>query len=141
MVNLNKVFIVGNLTRDPELRYTPQGTAVVTLRVAINTPFKDKNGQLQRDTCFINVIVWGQMAEICNQYLQKGRQIFVEGRLISRSWQDSEGKSRSTIEVKAQRVQFMPRAVKEESKEIDLGKEPEEIINLENQTQDLGEAI
>jgi single-strand DNA-binding protein len=141
MVNFNKVFIVGNLTRDPELRYTPQGTAVTTLRVAINTPFKDKNGQLQRDTCFINVVVWGQMAEVCNQYLQKGRQIFVEGRLISRSWQDNEGRSRNTIEVRAQRVQFMPRTVREESKEIDLGEEPQEFIGLENQNQDLGEAI
>jgi len=141
MVNFNKVFIIGNLTRDPELRYTPQGTAVTTLRVAINTPFKDKNGQLQRDTCFINVVVWGQMAEICNQYLQKGRQIFVEGRLISRSWQDNEGRSRSTIEVRAQRVQFMPRTAREEGKEIDLGEEPQGSIGSENQNQDLGEAI
>jgi single-strand DNA-binding protein len=141
MVNLNKVFIVGNLTRDPELRYTPQGTAVTTLRVAVNTPFKDKNGQLQRNTCFINVVVWGQMAEICNQYLQKGRQVFVEGRLVSRSWQDNTGKNRNTIEIRALRVQFMPQGMKEGSKEIDLGKEPEEVLSLEEESQDLGEVI
>lgn len=138
MVSFNKVFLVGNLTRDPELRYTPQGTAVSTLRLAANTPFKDKNGQLQKDTCFINVVVWGQMAEVCNQYLKKGSPVFVEGRLQSRSWQTNEGQNRSVIEIRAVRVQFMPRAaggaVKEEAKELDLGAGPEEIVNLENET-------
>jgi len=114
MVNLNKVFLVGNLTADPQLRYTPSGTPVITLRIAVNTPFKDKNGEAKRDTCFVNVIVWGKSAEICNQYLTKGRSIFVEGRLQSRSWQDSEGRKRTTIEVKANRVQFMPFSHKEE---------------------------
>ncbi|MDD4294377.1 MAG: single-stranded DNA-binding protein [Candidatus Omnitrophica bacterium] len=138
MVSFNKIFLVGNLTRDPELRYTPQGTAVATLRIAVNTPFKDKNGQVQRDTCFVNVVTWAQMAETCNQYLQKGRQIFVEGRLQSRSWQDSEGKNRSVIEVRAARVQFMPRAVREEtSKEYDnMEDAPEEIISLESEVQE-----
>ncbi|MDD3151087.1 MAG: single-stranded DNA-binding protein, partial [Candidatus Gastranaerophilales bacterium] len=105
MINLNKVFVVGNLTRDPELRYTPTGTAVSTLRIAVNTSFKDKTGQLQKDTCFINVVVWAQMAEVCNQYLQKGSQVLVDGRLQSRSWQDNDGKNRSTIEIRANRVQ------------------------------------
>ena len=132
MVSFNKVFLVGNLTKDPELRYTPQGTPVATLRIAVNNPFKDKTGQLQKDTCFVNVIVWRQMAEVCNQYLQKGSSALVEGRLQSRSWQDSEGKNRSVIEVRASRVQFMPRVVRESNKEIDLGDEPEEIVNLEN---------
>lgn len=114
-MNLNKVLLIGNLTKDPELRYTPQGTAVVTLRMAVNTPFKDRNGQLQKETCFINVVVWGQMAETCNQYLQKGRALFVEGRLQSRSWQTNEGQNRSTMEIKADRVQFLPRTTKEEN--------------------------
>lgn len=114
MVNLNKVFLVGNLTADPQLRYTPSGTPVITLRIAVNTPFKDKNGEMKRDTCFINVIVWGKSAEICNQYLTKGRSVFVEGRLQSRSWQDNEGKKRTTIEVRADKVQFMPSFHKEE---------------------------
>jgi single-strand DNA-binding protein len=141
MVSLNQVILVGNLTRDPELRYTPQGTAVITLRIAANTLFKDKNGQLQKDTCFVNVIAWGHMAENCNQYLQKGRQILVDGRLQSRSWQDKEGNNRSTIEVRANKVQFMPRPVREETKEVDLGEAPEEVLNLENnQSQETGEA-
>ncbi|UCD15293.1 MAG: single-stranded DNA-binding protein [Candidatus Omnitrophota bacterium] len=132
MVSFNKVFLVGNLTKDPELRYTPQGTAVITLRIAVNTPFKDKTGQLQKDTCFINVVVWGQMAEVCNQYLQKGRQVFVEGRLQSRSWQTNEGQNRSIIEVRAARVQFMPRAVREEAREVDLGDGPQEFVSMGN---------
>ncbi|MDD5070455.1 MAG: single-stranded DNA-binding protein [Candidatus Omnitrophica bacterium] len=133
MINLNKVFVVGNLTRDPELRYTPTGTAVSTLRIAVNTSFKDKTGQLQKDTCFINVVVWAQMAEVCNQYLQKGSQVLVDGRLQSRSWQDNDGKNRSTIEIRANRVQFMPKTAKEQDNKdnIDLGDEPETVLNLE----------
>ncbi len=119
MVNLNKVFLMGNLTADPQLRYTPSGTPVITLRIAVNTPFKDRNGEMKRDTCFINVIVWGKSAEVCNQYLTKGRSIFVEGRLQSRSWQDSEGRKRTTIEVKADRVQFMSTSYKEEATSVD----------------------
>lgn len=145
MVSFNKVFLVGNLTKDPELRYTPQGTAVVTLRIAVNTPFKDKTGQLQKDTCFINVVVWAQMAEVCNQYLQKGRGVFVEGRLQSRSWQTNDGQNRSIIEVRAVRVQFMPRAVKEEQRDVDLGDGPTELVGVESDNNDnnkeLGEVV
>jgi single-strand DNA-binding protein len=134
MVNFNTVFLVGNLTQDPQLRYTPQGTPVATIRIAVNTPFKDRMGEMKKDTCFINVVVWNQMAEVCNQYLQKGRAVFVDGRLQSRSWQDSEGKQRNTIEVRARRVQFMPRPQRQtESQEIDLGDEPEELLNAENE--------
>lgn len=132
MVSFNRVFLIGNLTKDPELRYTPQGTPVTTLRIASNTTFKDRTGQLQKEACFINVVVWAQMAEVCNQYLQKGRQVLVEGRLQSRTWQNSEGKNRSTIEVRASRVQFMPRSIKEGARGVDLGEEPEEVLNLED---------
>ncbi len=131
MVSFNKVFLIGNLTKDPELRYTPQGTAVSNLRIAVNTPFKDRNGQQQRDTCFINVVAWGQTAELCNQYLKKGRLILVEGRLRSRSWQDHEGKNRTSIEIRAERVQFMPQSTREEIPEIDLGEEPKEAAEIE----------
>jgi len=142
VVNFNKVFLVGNLTRDPELRYTPQGTAVTTLRLAVNRNFKDKTGQTQRDTCFINAVVWAQMAEVCNQYLQKGRQVFVEGRLQSRSWQSNEGQNRSVIEVVATRVQFMPQATRGPAQEsTDLGNGPEEVMNVEGSNKELGEAI
>lgn len=107
MATLNKVLLIGNLTRDPELRYTPQGRAVVTLGLAVNRNFKGQNGEKKQETCFINVIAWGQLAEICNQYLQKGRPVFVEGRLQSRSWQDQDGKNRSVIEMVADNVQFL----------------------------------
>lgn len=107
MATLNKVMLMGNLTRDPELRYTPSGRAVVTLGLAVNRNFKGQGGEKKQETCFVNVIAWAQLAEICNQYLQKGRPVFVEGRLQSRTWQDQEGKNRSVIEVVADNVQFL----------------------------------
>jgi len=107
MANLNKVLLIGNLTKAPELRYTPQGTAVLNLRLAVNRKFKDRNQEMKEETCFITVVVWDKQAETCNQYLNKGSQIFVEGRLQSRSWDDNAGQKRSVIEVRAERVQFL----------------------------------
>jgi len=107
MANLNRVFLIGNLTRDPELRYTPQGTAVVNLRLAINHRFRNKNGEEKNETCFITVVVWNKHAETCNQYLRKGRAVFIEGRLQSRDFEDASGQRRSVIEVRADRVQFL----------------------------------
>ena len=106
MVSLNRVLLIGNLTKDPELRYTPSGTPVANLRLAVNSSFKDQSGQRKEETCFVTVVVWSRQAEICQQYLKKGRSIFVEGRLIYRSW-EAEGKTRSTMEVRADRVQFL----------------------------------
>jgi single-strand DNA-binding protein len=107
MASLNKVLLIGNLTKDPELRYTPSGTAVANLRIAVNRKFKDRTGELKEDTCFVTVTAWDKQAEICNQYLQKGRPIFVEGILQSRSWDTPDGQKRSTIDVRAERIQFM----------------------------------
>ncbi len=107
MASLNKVLLIGNLTKDPELRYTPNGVAVVNLRIAVNRRFRDKSGELKEDTCFITVTTWDRQAEICNQYLSKGRPVFVEGRLQSRSWETSDGQKRNTIEVRAERIQFL----------------------------------
>ncbi|MDI6758730.1 MAG: single-stranded DNA-binding protein [Candidatus Omnitrophota bacterium] len=107
MANFNKVFLMGNLTKDPELRYTPQGTAVANLRMAVNRKFRNKNQELKEETCFISAVVWDKQAETCNQYLKKGSALFVEGRLQSRSWEDNAGQKRSIIEVKAERVQFL----------------------------------
>src|SRR3989338_7470151 len=106
MMSLNRVLLIGNLTKDPELRYIPSGTAVANLRLAVNSSFKDQTGQRKEETCFVTVVVWSKQAEICNQYLKKGRPVFVEGRLIYRSW-EAEGKTRSTMEVRADRVQFL----------------------------------
>jgi single-strand DNA-binding protein len=107
MASLNKVLLIGNLTKDPELRYTPNGTAVANLRIAVNRKFKDRTGELKEDTCFVTVTAWDKQAEICNQYLQKGRPIFVEGILQSRSWDTPDGQKRSTIDVRAERIQFL----------------------------------
>ena len=107
MASLNKVLLIGNLTKDPELRYTPNGTAVTNLRLAVNRKFKDRNGELKEDTCFLTVTAWDKQAEICNQYLQKGRAVFVEGILQSRSWETTDKQKRSTIDVRAERIQFL----------------------------------
>lgn len=107
MANLNKVFIIGNLTRDPELRYTPGGTAVVTLRLATNRRYKDKSGEQKQEVCFLTAVAWDRQAEVCNQYLHKGSPLFVEGRLQSRTWDGADGKKRSVIEIRAERIQFL----------------------------------
>ena len=126
MASYNRVLLIGNLTKDPELRYIPSGTPVANLRLAVNSQFKSQSGERKEETCFITVVVWARQAETCNQYLKKGRSVLVEGRLISRSW-EFEGKTRSTIEVRADRVQFLggPRgdAVSQPGEE-DRGGEP-----------------
>ena len=107
MASYNKVLLVGNLTKDPELRYTPQGAAVANLRLAVNRRYKDKNQELKEEVCFITAVVWNKQAETCNQYLHKGSSLLVEGRLQSRSWEDNTGAKRNVIEVRAERVQFL----------------------------------
>ena len=122
MASLNKVLLIGNLTKDPELRYTPNGTAVTNLRIAVNRKFKDRTGELKEDTCFMTVTAWDKQAEICNQYLQKGRAVFVEGILQSRSWETGDGQKRSTIDVRAERIQFLGGSAKAEG--VSAGQEP-----------------
>lgn len=105
--SLNKVLIMGNLTRDPELRYVPSGTAVTNFTVAVNRIYKDKTGEKKEEASFIRVVVWGKMAENCGEYLAKGRAVLVEGRLQSRSWEGQDGQKKSTLEVIASNVQFI----------------------------------
>jgi len=107
MANFNRVLLMGNLTKDPELRYTPQGVAVANLRLAVNRKYKNKNQELKEEVCFITVVVWNKQAENCNQYLHKGSSVFIEGLLQSRSWEDNAGQKRNVIEVRADRVQFL----------------------------------
>jgi len=107
MANLNKVFLIGNLTRDPELRHTPGKTAVANLGIAVNRRFKDSSGELKEEVCFLTVTVWDKQAEACCQYLKKGRPVFVEGVLQSRFWETGDGQKRSAIDVRAERVQFL----------------------------------
>lgn len=107
MASLNRVFLIGNLTKDPELRYTPQGTAVVNLRLAVNRRWKAQTGEQKEEVCFLTVVAWDKQAEVCNQYLRKGSPLFVEGRLQSRAWEDNTGAKRNVVEVRAERVQFL----------------------------------
>lgn len=107
MANFNRVFLMGNLTRDPELRYTPSGTAVTNLRIAVNRRYKTQAGEIKEETAFITVVTWGKQAETCTQFLSKGRPIFVEGRLQMRSWETPDGQKRNVLEVRASRVQFL----------------------------------
>lgn len=107
MASLNKVFIMGNLTRDPELRYVPSGTAVASFTIAVNRVYTSQAGEKKEEVSFIRVVVWGRRAEVCGEYLSKGSPVFVEGRLQSRSWEAQDGQKRSTIEVIADNVQFL----------------------------------
>ncbi|MEK7657995.1 MAG: single-stranded DNA-binding protein [Patescibacteria group bacterium] len=108
-MNLNKVFIIGNLTRDPELRMLPSGAPVVSFGVATNRIWKNQQGQKQEEVQFHNVVVFGRQAEIANQYLSKGRMVFIEGRIQTRDWEGKDGVKRSRTEIIAERVQFGPR--------------------------------
>lgn len=107
MANLNKVLLMGNLTRDPELRYSPSGTAVTTFTIAISRAFNSTAGEKKEEVCYVRVVCWAKLAQICSEYLFKGRPVFVEGRLQSRSWQAPDGAKRNTMEVIAQNIQFL----------------------------------
>jgi single-strand DNA-binding protein len=105
--NINRVVLVGNLTRDPELRHTPSGTAVCSLRLAVNTRRKDQSGQWVEKPNYFDVTVWGQQGENCAQYLAKGRSVGVDGRLEWREWDAQDGTKRQAVEVVADNVQFL----------------------------------
>jgi single-strand DNA-binding protein len=108
MANLNRVFLIGNLTKDPELRYTPKGTPVADLGLAINRVFTDEQGQKKEDTTFVDVTLWGRTAEIAQQYLKKGSPVFVEGRLQLDSWEDKQtGQKRSKLQVVGESMQLL----------------------------------
>jgi len=107
VASFNKVMLMGNLTRDPELRYTSGGQAVCNFSLAINRYFNDKQGERKEETTFMRITVWGKQGENCAQYLSKGRSAFVEGRLQSRSWETEDGQKRSAVDVVADSVQFI----------------------------------
>ncbi|MDX1681237.1 MAG: single-stranded DNA-binding protein [Akkermansiaceae bacterium] len=109
MANLNKVMLIGNLTRDPELRYTPKGTAVADVGMAINRVWSNDAGQKQEETTFVDVTLWGRQAELAEKYLGKGRGVYIEGRLQLDTWDDKEtGKKRSKLKVVGENLQFLP---------------------------------
>ncbi|MHC4839938.1 MAG: single-stranded DNA-binding protein [Planctomycetota bacterium] len=111
MITLNKVFLVGNLARDPDMRHTPSGTAVTEFRLAVSDSYTTSNGEKHDRTCFIDVVTWRRLAESCADFLKKGSPVFVEGRLEQDTWTTKEGQRRSRIRVVAYSVQFIRREV------------------------------
>lgn len=109
MGNYNRVFLIGNLTRDPELRYIPSGQAVCTFTVASNRTYRLQSGERKEEATFVRVVTWARRAETCGEFLTKGSPVFVEGRLQNRSWEGQDGQKRTTTEVVALNVQFLGR--------------------------------
>jgi len=107
MASVNKVILIGNLGRDPELRYTQGGQAVTNFSVATTEKFTGRDGQQQERTEWHRIVVWGKQGENCAQFLSKGRSVYIEGRIQTREWEDKEGNKRTTTEINAQRVQFL----------------------------------
>ncbi len=108
-MNLNKVFLIGRLTQEVDFRFLPSGTPMAILNLATNRIYKDKTGNLKEETEYHRVVAWGKLAEVCHQNLNKGRLIFVEGRIKSRSWIDGQGNKRVTYEIIAENIKFGPK--------------------------------
>ena len=119
---LNKVMIIGNLGRDPELRYTPTGRPVTTFAVATNRSWNSANGEHHSETEWFNVVTWGNQAEICKQYLTKGQQVYIEGRLQTRRWDDKEGVKHTTVEIVA--TEMIVLGDRREANHVPAGEEP-----------------
>jgi single-strand DNA-binding protein len=134
-MNLNKVFLIGRLTRDPEIKNLPSGTLVCQIGLATDRFYTDKDGKKQQETEFHNIVLFGRLAEIASQYLKKGSLLFIEGRLRTRNWQDNSGNKKSRTEIVAERIQLGPRVQKEvlppieEKEEIPIVEEEEININ------------
>jgi single-strand DNA-binding protein len=109
MVGLNKMMVIGNLGTDPEMRYTPNGNAVTSFRIAVSRSYTPKGGERRQETEWFRVVAWNQQAESCNQFLQKGKRVYVEGRLKSDTWEGRDGQTRFTNEIIADRVLFLDR--------------------------------
>lgn len=108
-MNLNKVLLIGRLTQEVDFRYLPSGTPIAVLNIATNRTYKDKTGNLREETEYHKVVAWGKLAEICRQHLNRGRLIFVEGRIRSRSWIDPQGNKRMSYEIIAENIKFGPK--------------------------------
>ena len=113
--SLNKTLLIGNLTRDPELRYLASGTPVANFGLAVNRTYTDANGEKAEDVCFVDITTWNRLAEVCDEFLTKGRPVFVEGRLQMDSWEQEDGKKRSRLKVVAQNIQFLGGGAKTDS--------------------------
>ena len=116
-MSLNKAMIIGNLGRDPEMRYTPNGQAVTQFTVAVNRNYKGQSGEWQEETEWFRVVVWGQQAERAAEYLRKGNKVYIEGRLQTRQWEDQSGQKRYTTELVANQVTNLERRSRDDSEE------------------------
>ena len=116
MAAVNRVFLMGNLTRDPELRKTPSGMSVSDLGLAVSEKYKNKEGQVVETTCFADIVVWGRQAETCCEFLTKGSQVMVEGQLQLDQWQTESGEKRNRLRIRADRVQFLGQPKKQGDK-------------------------
>ncbi|MDR4506816.1 MAG: single-stranded DNA-binding protein [Candidatus Brocadiaceae bacterium] len=112
MASLNKVFLMGNLTRDPELRYTPGGLAVASFGIAINRAWTAKTGEQKEEVCYVDINIFGRRAEVVSEYFSKGNPIFIEGRLQLNQWETKDGQKRSTLRVVADNFQFIGTSAK-----------------------------
>jgi single-strand DNA-binding protein len=127
---LNKVMIIGNLGRDPEMRYTPSGRPVTTFSVASSRSWNTSDGERREETEWFNIIAWGSLAEICKQYLLKGQQVYIEGRLQTRQWDDSEGNKRTSIEIVANEMIILgDRRESQEGTSVEESNEDEEFLS------------
>jgi single-strand DNA-binding protein len=138
-MNLNKVFLIGRLTKDPEMKNLPSGKSLCQISIATDRFYTDKDGNKKQETEFHNVILFGRLAEIASQYLKKGSLVFIEGRLRTRNWENESGNKKSRTEIIAERMQLGPKAapkeelppIEEEKEEIPIVEEEEE-INIED---------
>ncbi len=124
-MSLNKAMIIGNLGRDPEMRYTPNGQAVTQFTVAVNRNYKDQSGEWQEETEWFRVVVWGQQAERAAEYLRKGNKVYIEGRLQTRQWEDQSGQKRYTTELVANQVTNLERRTRDESEDAAAAAPPD----------------
>ncbi|HPY74822.1 MAG: single-stranded DNA-binding protein [Planctomycetes bacterium] len=131
MASLNKVYLIGNLTRKPELRFTPNGTPVAEFGLAVNRHYTTSNGEKKRDTCFVDVTVWQNKAEACVKQLTKGSHVFLEGRLYLDAWETKTGEKRSKLRVMADSLQLMYKAPK---KTVEVEEEVEDEDEDEDDT-------
>ena len=125
---LNKLMIIGHLGRDPEMRYTPSGKPVTTFSVATSRTWHSADGERHEETEWFNVVAWGSLAEVCNQHLKKGQQVYVEGRLQTRRWEDGDGNKHFTTEVVAQEMTML--GSRKDNFEHDITRESDEIEDL-----------
>jgi single-strand DNA-binding protein len=129
-MSVNKVILVGNVGKDPELRYTPSGTGVCNFSLATSQKLKDKRGEQQESTEWHNIVAWAGLAEICGKYLQKGKQIYIEGRIQTRSYDDRDGNKRYVTEIVADQMQMLGGGEKsQQDRKPDIAKMVEKIFN------------